>query len=279
MRSLPRRDDAVCARAIRTPASIIVVIPYLKFYPSPNGPQICPCSPGGHGDTANFSFAGSQITSENYFTTRVDHRFSNKDSLAGSYMYRQGPVLQNDEFNNKLILSQTRRQLVTLEETHLFSSSLVNTLRFGFNNIVAAAPSGGKAINPLLRIRVLGFTPGTRSAGIIGVPGLTDFSGGLSHPSPPLFHWHDYQVYDNVFLTKGIHSLKFGANVERIHDNQYRCMRQCAGNFQFDSLQDFLTNQPLPSSHPDSSDVLDQIREDLRRLRPGRHSLAPQSDD
>jgi hypothetical protein len=218
------------------------VIPYLKFYPLPNGPQICPCSPAGTGDTANYSFAGSQIASENYFTTRVDHRFSNKDSLAGSYMHDKAPLSQNDEFNNKLILSETRRQLVTLEETHLFSSSLVNTVRFGFNNIFAAAPSGGKAINPLAADLSLGFTPG-QTAGIIRVPGLTDFSGALSTTEPAVFHYHDFQVYDNVFLTKGIHSLKFGANVERLHLTQF-ANNSPGGNFTFNLIQDFFTNNP-----------------------------------
>jgi outer membrane receptor protein involved in Fe transport len=218
------------------------VLPYLKFYPLPNGPQICPCTPAGAGDTANYSFAGSQISSENYFTTRVDHRFSNKDSLAGSYMHDKAPLSQNDELNNKLILSQTRRQLVTLEETHLFSSSLVNTLRFGFNNIFAAAPSGGKATNPMAADPSLGFAPGL-TAGSINVPGVTTFSGGLITTAPAVFHYHDFQVYDNVFLTKGIHSLKFGANVERLRLTQFGS-NNGGGNFSFNTLQDFLTNRP-----------------------------------
>jgi hypothetical protein len=217
-----------------------LVIPFLKFYPLPNGSDICPCSPTGAGDTANFSFAGAQPTTENYFTIRVDHRFSNKDSLAGTYLYDNAPSSITDEFNNKLVLSQTRRQLVTLEENHLFSSTLVNTVRFGFNNIFAAAPSGGKAINPLVADTSLGFTPGD-TAGVIGVPGLTFFTGGLSGARPAAIHWHDFQVYDNVFLTKGIHSLKFGTNVERIQDNQ---LSGNTGDFEFNSLQDFLTNRP-----------------------------------
>src|ERR1700732_3777486 len=56
------------------------VKPYLAFYPLPN-PNQAP------GDTQIFSFSGSQIVTENFFTTRVDHRFSEKDNLAGSYMY------------------------------------------------------------------------------------------------------------------------------------------------------------------------------------------------
>jgi hypothetical protein len=238
-----------------------LVIPFLKFYPLPNGPQICPCSPTGTGDSGNFNIPGSQITNENYFTIRVDHRISSKDSLVGTYMFDKAPYSITDEFNNKLILSETRRQVVTLEETHLFSSSLVNTLRFGFSNINAAAPSGGTAINPLATDTSLGFTPGT-TAGSIDITGLSTFTGGLSTTAPNYFHWHDYQVYDNVILTKGIHELKFGANVERIQDNLLETPG--GGSYIFNSLQDFLTNVPAAATTaPASANVLPHIRETL----------------
>jgi outer membrane receptor protein involved in Fe transport len=213
------------------------VLPFLKaFYPLPNAGLI------GNGDTGTFIFGGAQITSENYFTARVDHRFSNKDSLAGSYMHDKGPASQNDELDNKLILSQVQRQLVTLEETHLFSSSLVNTLRLGVSGIFAASPSGGKAINQKAADTSYGFVPGL-TAGSFSAPGLTSFPGGLINTAPAVFNWQSFQVYDNVFLTKGIHSLKFGANAERIHLTQFG-NNNGGGAFGFNSLPELLTNNP-----------------------------------
>jgi hypothetical protein len=47
-----------------------------------------------------------------------------------------------------------------------------------------------------------------------------------------------------VFLTKGIHSLKFGGNVERILQTESDC-GNCGGNFTFDTLQNFLSNNPI----------------------------------
>jgi len=221
-----------------------LVKPYLAFYPLPNGLI--------SGDTGIFSFAGSAITTENYFTTRVDHKFSDKDNLAGSYMYDNSPSSQNDEFNNKLIFTKTRRQLVSLEENHVFQSSLMNSFRLGYHREFAAAPSGSKAINPLAADTTLGYVPGD-TVGFIGVPGLTFFTGGLSTQAPAEYNWNSWQVYDNVFFTKGIHSLKFGANVERIIDNQ-STPSQPGGDFEFSSLQDFLTNNrpPNPTIPPDS---------------------------
>ncbi|HWW15662.1 MAG TPA: TonB-dependent receptor [Candidatus Dormibacteraeota bacterium] len=225
-----------------------LVAPYLGFYPKPNGAVICPFQdsngnslcPAGVGDTAIYSFSGSAITTENYFTTRVDHRFSDKDNLAGSYMYDNSPSSQNDEFNNKLIFTKTRRQLVSLEENHVFRSALMNSFRVGYHREYAAAPSGSKAINPMAADTSLGYVPGD-TVGFIGVPGLTFFTGGLSTQTPAEYNWNSWQVYDNVFLTKGIHSLKFGGNVERIIDNQ-STPSQPGGDFEFSSLADFLTN-------------------------------------
>jgi hypothetical protein len=208
------------------------VKPYLAFYPLPNGAV--------SGDTGIYSFAGSAITTENYFTTRVDHKFSDHDNLAGSYMYDNSPSSQNDEFNNKLIFTKTRRQLVSLEENHVFQSSLMNSFRLGYHREFAAAPSGSQAINPLAADTSLGYVPGD-TVGFIGVPGLTFFTGGLSTQTPAEYNWNSWQIYDNIFFTKGIHSLKFGVNVERIIDNQ-STPSQPGGDFEFGSLQDFLTN-------------------------------------
>ena len=217
------------------------VLPYLAFYPLPNQ--------GTNGDTGIYAFSGSAITTENYFTTRVDQRFSIKDNLDGSYMYDSSPSSQNDEFNNKLIFTKTRRQLVSLEENHVFRSDLMNSFRLGYHREYAAAPSGSKAINPLAADTSLGYVPGD-TVGFIGVPGLTFFSGGLSTQTPAEYNWNSWQGYDNLFLTKSTHSLKFGGNVERIIDNQ-STPSQPGGDFEFSSLADFLTNNGY-SSPPDS---------------------------
>jgi hypothetical protein len=212
-----------------------LVAPYLAFYPLPNGPV--------SGDTAIYSFSGSQVVTENYFTTRIDHRFTDKDNLAGSYLYDNSPSSQNDEFNNKLIFTKTKRQLVSLEENHLFRSSLMNSFRVGYHREYAAAPAGSKAINPLAADTSLGYVPGD-TVGFIGVPGLTFFTGGLSTQQPAEYNWNSWQVYDNIFLTKGKHGLKFGGNVERIIDNQ-STPSQPGGDFEFSSLADFLTNNRI----------------------------------
>src|SRR6516225_502850 len=79
---------------------------FLPLYHLPNGALI------GNGDLGNYNVAVQQVVSENFFTTRVDHRFAEKDSLFGTYMYDDTPYQSPDRFNVQLIGSQTNRQVV-----------------------------------------------------------------------------------------------------------------------------------------------------------------------
>ena len=49
--------------------------------------------------------------------------------------------------------------------------------------------------------------------------GITDLDGGLGSLATWLFRWTSFQAYDDAFLTKGLHSLKFGVGFERMQDN------------------------------------------------------------
>ena len=145
------------------------------------------------GDTGNYAFSSNQISSEDFFTTKVDQTFSNKDSLAVSYLYDNSPVRQNDELNNKIILSKTRRQTVSILETHLFSSATLNALHLGFNRDNAGSPYSAIAVNKAAADPSFGFVPGS-DAGQVQAPGLVTFSGGLTSANPLLFRWNSYHA-------------------------------------------------------------------------------------
>ncbi|HEV2521681.1 MAG TPA: carboxypeptidase regulatory-like domain-containing protein [Candidatus Acidoferrales bacterium] len=246
---------------------------YLEaFYPLPN-------VPGSEvGDYGIFSPAQSQVNSINYFTTRVDHKFSDSDSLAGTYAYDKAPFIQPDAFNNYVESNVTKRQIVTAEWNHVFNPTLVNTLRFGWSHIYAASPGTSKAINPAAADTSGKYStiPGDTAGGVLDNTGtLTTVTGGLSSATAAFFQWNSYQVYDNVYLTKGIHSLKFGFNVERIQQLESDC-GNCGGNFTFGSLGDFLLNNaPLnivadtaPSAKYMRDTLVGAFVQDDIRLRP-----------
>src|SRR5205807_8395496 len=88
---------------------------FLAFYPVPNGTILAP------GDTGIFNFSGQQTTIENYFTARVDRKFGKADNLSGTYVFDTANVTQPDALDTKLTGNQTRRQLLTLAEDHVFT--------------------------------------------------------------------------------------------------------------------------------------------------------------
>ena len=59
--------------------------------------------------------------------------------------------------------------------------------------------------------------------------------------SPFEFIWNSYQIYENLYVTKGIHSLKLGGNVERIQQKFFG-LDSPGGGWVFNNLPDFLTN-------------------------------------
>jgi len=212
------------------------VAPYLAFYPLPNGRILPP------GDTGIFTFSGQQVTGENYFTTRLDRKFSEHDNLSGTYVFDAAKTIQPDKLDTKLTGVQSRRQLFTLLESHTFGSQSVNSFRLGFNRVVALLGQTPGAINPLAGDVSLGFLPG-HTAGGISVLELTDFAGGLGASSVFNFHWNSIQAYDDIALSRGNHSLRFGVSLERIRNNSL-AESNPNGVFTFKSISDFLTNRP-----------------------------------
>src|SRR5690348_18406991 len=87
-----------------------------------------------------------------------------------------------------------------------------------------------------------GFLPGGFAGRVQTIPGVTDFLGAPTAqgflPSSRFAFWNSSQAGDDVFLTHGIHALKFGVEFERMQDNQ-TSSGNINGTFRFDSLTQF----------------------------------------
>jgi outer membrane receptor protein involved in Fe transport len=215
------------------------VVPYLGFYPLPNAGII------GNGDTGNFITSGVERLSENYFTIRGDHRFSDKDSFAASYFYDKAPLTMPDSLVDTLTENFTFRQMVSLEETHLFSPGFANTARVGFSRVAATVTAPAAALNPLAKDPSLGALPGRFSPEIvISGGGIVTMDGALGTVSSDILTWNSYQFYDDAFFTRSTHTLKVGFAVERMQNDEFSGGVPPNGSFKFDSLATFLQNQP-----------------------------------
>ena len=245
--------DATCSTFTQFPVSTNGVGKYLtSFWPSPKaGDLVCntfsggTCAVGGPGDTATESVQTASAAREDFWTVRVDHHFSEKDSLFGTYMFDDAVTHTPDPLDTWLVGNLSRRQAVILEENHVFSPAWTNSLRGGFSRVSAIVNTTISDINPAAKDKTLGiYSANPQFAPQIVVGGLQGSGGGLGSDPTYHYHWNSYQVYDDAFWTHGLHSVKFGFALERMQDNVLADL-QPTGLITFDTLAHFLGNAPV----------------------------------
>jgi outer membrane receptor protein involved in Fe transport len=212
---------------------------YLNFWPHAPAGAIQPTP-----FTAQFGVTGQQILNENFVTSRADYKLSDRDSIFGTYLYDNTNFSTPDALNQVLNGHHINRQAVIVEETHMFSPVLVNSFRFGYNQVNAFDNNGITAIDPLAADSTLASVPGRNAARIDILSGeINNFGGGLGTLDHFLNAWKSFQAYDDAFFTHNTHSIKFGVAVERMHNN-ITAFADAAGHWQFRNLSEFLANTP-----------------------------------
>lgn len=186
------------------------VAPYLALWPCPAS-----CQNATNTDTATFNVALPVISNENYVTGRVDQKFSEKDTLSGSYFWDSGPQSQPDPLKNAIHQVFSRRQMASAEETHIFGPALANTIRAGISRIrgdINDPVSGDKVATDTS----LAIAPGAIGPPRIVIPGVATAAVGLGGLNQFLHRWTSVQVNDDAFITRGKHSIKAGFAFERM---------------------------------------------------------------
>jgi hypothetical protein len=218
-------------------AAVSQVQPYLAFWP------IAPANTPDANGVQTFSSNGLLKLKENYATAKVDHHFSDRDTMNASWMFDRGPYTQPDALLNVTTSLFSFRQMYSVEETHVFSPTLVNTARVGYSRSHGINGGVVGAINPIADNTSLGVRPGIPAPIITIASGELTSTASVGSASRNLLVSNSFQFYDDAFWTKGNHSLKFGVSVERIQFNATTLQRP-NGQFTFLTLQDFLNDVP-----------------------------------
>ncbi len=195
----------------------------MKLYPEPNVT----------GNTSyNFADVPVRKLDETKFDIRVDHNFSNADSLfarfsydqAGSYVPGGAPgFAEASAFgSNQGILNHARN--VSIGETHIFSPTTVNQFTFGYNRIFDYITSQGTGTCISQTIgggipgantscnssnQCLGYSCGLTSTIVaggywsVGDRGFSPFQGGTNI----------FSVNDSLDVIRGKHDIKFGLSI------------------------------------------------------------------
>src|SRR5579885_1313448 len=219
-------------------AAVASVQPLLNLWPTPTATD-----PDFSGIAEVFS-SPLQTIREDFGTVRADHIFSQRDTLGVIYTVDDG-----DDFTATPLdpysadVMALREQVVSLEETHIFSASLLNTARFGYSRagyFFTGEPTPGTPATS-----VPGFLAG-RPVGAVVVggsaasnPAATLGLAGSNNGSNLSIARNLYTVEDRLSWTRGRHQLSFGLWLQRFQSNENIALSQY-GQATFTSLATFL---------------------------------------
>jgi hypothetical protein len=182
---------------------------YLKaFYPLPNfGPGF-----------PNFTKSSAQVISSDQFGIRVDHTFSNTDTLYGNYYYAQ----PDETFPTSLLsgadVSRNHARIFALGYTHLFSPTLVGSFHYGYVKTDHSRFIGGTGNKALLDATGTGsFEPVRDGIPIVPQISLSPRLGGTGQFAIPLGPIRSHQFSADIQKIRGSHTFSGGAMLFHIH--------------------------------------------------------------
>ncbi|HVG27186.1 MAG TPA: carboxypeptidase-like regulatory domain-containing protein [Acidobacteriaceae bacterium] len=161
------------------------------------------------------SFTPGPVQIDQY-TGDVSHHISASDQIHGFYAFqkdvRTEPNLQGDTIPGFGDHRNAHRQVLTINETHIFSPRLVNEGRLGFNRI-------GIAFIPNTPLNPNSFGIGDGVNANIGLPQITLSDIGLVFGGPSGFPQGRTDTLgvasDTATFLRGKHSVKFGGEFRR----------------------------------------------------------------
>jgi len=228
----------------QVPVNPVIANYIAKYLPSPNVPG-----------TGNL-FVSSPVApiGEDQVVSRLDHHFSQNDTVYGTYVFDDlresfpyqftnggssgGNVPVGSGFDNA-----TRTQLFTLSWLHTFSPHLVNEVILGANRSASLAAKPHDTTPP----SALGFTgvfPDDTAGAAPPVMVTTTFNLGPNPGGPTTYHDVTFHAQDNVSYNHGRHDLKFGVDTRRVRNN-FRFDFENNGVYDFGNNVGSFTGDPL----------------------------------
>ncbi|MGB9464123.1 MAG: carboxypeptidase-like regulatory domain-containing protein [Candidatus Acidiferrum sp.] len=219
-------------------AAVASVQPLLNLWPAPTAG-----APDFNGIAEVFS-SPLQTIREDFGTARLDYIFSTNDTLAAIYTVDDGQdftATPADPFSSDIVA--LREQVISAEETHIFSPALLNTARIGFSRagyFFTGEPTPGTPA-----ASVPGFLTGL-PVGAVVVGGSAASNpqaqvglAGSNNGSNLSLHRNLFTFEDRVTVTRGRHQFTFGAWFQPFQSDETIALSQY-GQATFASLTTFL---------------------------------------
>src|SRR5437867_8300627 len=152
-------------------------------------------------------------------------------------------------------IAELRPQTIGLQETHVFSATVLNTATVGFSRNYATQVVAPRVPIPASLVFLPGGNPGSIIIGggavTVVASAYTPANGG--NPQSQARNYYTWS--DNLHLTRGKHSWSAGIWVQRIHQNPAGTGQASAGNVAYPTVlamlqaqrsQFILNRNPIP---------------------------------
>jgi hypothetical protein len=197
----------------------------LNFYQKYASPNIA-----GVTTANNFLFNPERSVTEDAFDVKVDHRFSDADSAFIRYSQARDSIAQPGILPVPLVgavicgPAQDPAHQAVLGETHIFTPTTINSVRFGWSRFFVEAENwdAGLQLPTQLAIPGVEVTGAPSSDGLPVITFAGNSSIGDAGNSPTQIGTNNYQWDDNVNLVRGKHSLDVGVEVVRLEYNMFQ---------------------------------------------------------
>ena len=186
-------------------------------------------------DIDQFTGSGRQTDHEDSAMLRLDQRFSATDTAYLRFNFDAAASYIPSDGLNDLQLTTSRPVNGELEELHIFSPTLVNELKFGFNRSTVFTTNQGLTNLPY-SVAVAGLTTLSNN----------EFTTGVGN---------SFSYIDNLTMVRGAHTLKFGVEVRRVQLDQgntangtvvYSSLSLPTASFLVNSISSATYNDALP---------------------------------
>jgi len=214
------------------------VSPLINAWPAPS-----PGAPDFGGISQAFNNP-LQTIRDDFGTIRLDHIFSQQDTLGAIYTVDDSADFTPTSTNAySTDVESLREQVASLQETHVFSPTLVNTARVGFSRagyFFTGEPTPGTPAADLP-----GFLPGTQLGALVvggsaaSNPAAQLSLAGSNNGSNLKVARNLFTYEDQLSFTHGRNQFTFGAWVQRLQSNELLALSQY-GQATFTGLQTLL---------------------------------------
>jgi Carboxypeptidase regulatory-like domain len=178
----------------------------------------------------NFLFNPRLSVVENAFDVKVDHHFSDDDSGFIRYSQSHDTISQPGILPVPLVgavvsgPAQNPAYQTVLSQTHIFSPSTINTIRYGWSRFFVVAQNWDAGMNLPTVLGIPGvLVPGDpRSDGLPSMSFTGYSSIGDAANSPTQIGTNNYQLDDSVNLIRGRHSFDVGGELVWLQYNMFQ---------------------------------------------------------